>query len=1043
MTEPNMTEPKIKERMLPRFSVRRPVTVAMILLAILVVGVIAYNRIKLDLQPSGLNPPFLAVWVPYRDANPQEIVEQIVKPMEGELKTVKNLKRVFSEAGSRYSWFWLEFNQGANMDVAYSQVSDRIERARPLLPDEVERIIIRRFRTNQEPVMVMGLSFEESVGDPYYAADKFFKQALEGTKGVANIELFGLREKYVQIIVDSDKIKTYRVNLPQLMGKLMRDNFAMSNGYVYMGKMKYLLRTKSRFNSLEDIKKIEIGNGVRLENIAKVTYDFDEELRSLMRVDGKQGAGLAIFKESEANTVEVCQMVRKKIESQIREHPELKGVDYFVFWDMGNVINESIGNVQTTMMWGAFFAFFVLLLFLRKVLITSMLTLAIPLSMMISVLGIYALGWTLNAITMMGLMISIGLVVDNSIVITENIYRLNGMGMEKKRAAVLGASEVGLAIFMATMTTIVVFLPLMVMTGNSILSFFLIRIGVPVIFAILGSLMIALILIPLASLKTIPPRVQLVQATHNRITQWYQSFLVKILKYRFDSLIVIILLIASMAIPNGLMKKADEAEGGPRDAKVLCNFPSNYNVEKVDKVMKHIYNKLMEKKDVYHIDHISARSFKFFGRLDIYLEPDPDTQWYEVIYRSFANAFGLSDYHRLSREELSEDIKKILPVIPGVKMRTTWSDDSENSDDTFTYVITGYDIGVLTSLTEELEKQLILEPGVLEVETGVETGNDEIHIAADRDKTYNAGTNPNYLGQLVRFNLGQRKISNYQLPDREIEIYVKTKPQDRQTVAQLKNTFIKTDSGKETSLDSIANLTYHKSVGEIRREYGKASMELKIFTTAEDTKKMGGRLERIFKRFKMPTGYSYSKGGRGMRFMEQNEDMQRAVLFAIILVFLIMGVLFESFILPLSVIVAIPAAFVGSYWLLFLTGTTFEVMAGIGMVVLIGVVVNNAIVLIDLINQYRNSGMQREQAILVAGVHRLRPIMMTALTTIFGLMPMAIGKTGLVGIPYTPMGVTLIGGLISSTFLTLFAVPVFYTYFDDLRQFFPRFLKRF
>lgn len=1038
-----MTEPNITERMLPRFSIRRPVTVAMILLAILVVGTIAYNRIKLDLQPSGLNPPFLAVWVPYRDANPEEIVEQIVKPMEGELKTVKNLKRVFSEAASRYSWFWLEFNQGANMDVAYSQVSDRIERARPLLPAEVERIYIRRFRTGQEPVMVMGLSFDKNVEDPYYAADKFFKQALEGTKGVANIELFGLREKYVQIIVDNDKIKTYRVNLPQLMGKLMRDNFAMSNGYVYMGKMKYLLRTKSRFSSLEEIRNIEIGNGVRLENIADVTYDFDEERRSLMRIDGKLGAALEIFKESEANTVEVCRLIKKKIELQLKEHPELKGVDYFVFWDMGNVIDESIGNVQTTMMWGAFFAFFVLLLFLRKIRITTMLTLAIPLSILISLLGIYALGWTLNAITMMGMMISIGLVVDNSIVITENIYRLNGQGIEKKRAAVLGSSEVGLAIIMATMTTIVVFLPLMVMTGNSILSFFLIRIGVPVIFAILGSLLIALILIPLASLKTIPPRVQLVQATHNRITQWYQTFLVKILKHRFDAIIVILLLFLSMFFAYSQIKKADEAEGGPRDAKVICTFPSHYNVDKVDKVMNYIYKKLMEKKDVYHIDHVSARSFNFYGRLDIYLEPDPDTQWYEVIYRKIANSLGWSNYHRLSREELSEDIKKILPVIPGVKMRTTWSDDSQGGEDSFNYVITGYDMGVLAHLADELEKQLLMEVGVLSVETGVETGNDEIHISVDRDKTYNAGTNPNYLGQLVRFNLGRRKISNYQLPDREIEIYVKTKPKDRQSVAQLKNTFIKTDSGTETSLDSIADLTYHKSVGQIRREYGKTSLELKIFTAEEDTKKMGARLERVFKRFKMPTGYSYSKGGRQMRFMDQDDDMMRALLFAVILVFLIMGVLFESFILPLSVIIAIPAAFVGSFWLLLLTGTTFEVMAGIGLVVLIGVVVNNAIVLIDLINQYRNSGMQREQAILVAGVHRLRPILMTALTTIFGLMPMAVGKTGLVGIPYTPMGVTLIGGLISSTFLTLFAVPVFYTYFDDLRHFFPRFLKRF
>lgn len=451
----------------------------------------------------------------------------------------------------------------------------------------------------------------------------------------------------------------------------------------------------------------------------------------------------------------------------------------------------------------------------------------------------------------------------------------------------------------------------------------------------------------------------------------------------------------------------------------------------------------MEKKEVYDIDHISTRANKLFGRVEVYLKPNPDTQWYQVIYRKFANLVGLSNYKRLSREELTEDIKKNLPVIPGVRLRTTWRQEGSGDDSALSFVIKGYDIGVLDELALELEKQIKLVDGVLTVETDMETGNDEIHIAANREKTYKIGTNPNYLAQLIRFTLGRRKISNFQTPEKEIEIYVKSRPDQRQSVAQLKNTFIKTDSGAETNLAAIANLSYHKSVGRIRRENGKSSLEMKIYTGDRDMDKMNRRLEKIFKNFKYPTGYSYEKGGRSLRFAEQDQDLKTALLFSIILVLLIMGVLFESFILPFSVIVAIPAAFVGSFWFLFITGTTFEIMAGIGLVVLVGVVVNNAIVLIDLINQYRSSGMQREQAILVAGMHRFRPILMTALTTIFGLMPMAVGNTGLVGIPYAPMGITLIGGLISSTFLTLFAVPVFYTYFDDLGGFFKKLVKQF
>jgi len=313
----------------------------------------------------------------------------------------------------------------------------------------------------------------------------------------------------------------------------------------------------------------------------------------------------------------------------------------------------------------------------------------------------------------------------------------------------------------------------------------------------------------------------------------------------------------------------------------------------------------------------------------------------------------------------------------------------------------------------------------------------------DRDKGFKLGVSPNYLAQYVAFNLRRRKISNYQTPEKEIPVYIKSRPDQREFVAQLKNTFIQTESGRETTLDSLADLTYHKSLGTISRENGKSFLKLKIFTGEGDMEKITGRIERILKNFQFPTGYYYEKGERARRFEDQNQDFGKAMLFSVIFVLIIMGILFESFILPLSVLVAIPAAFVGSFWLLLITGTALDIMALIGLVVLVGVVVNNAIVLIDLINQYRQTGMNREQAILVAAMHRFRPILMTALTTIFGLLPMAIGKTSFINIPYAPLGITMIGGLMSSTFLTLLAVPVFYTYFDDLRYFWMKLMRKF
>ena len=789
-----MKEPNITERSLPKFSLNRPVTVSMILIAMLVIGFVAYSRIKLDLFPSGFSPPFLGVFVPYADANPKEIEEQIVKPLEGELNTVKNLKRIYSNSMSRGVWFWLEFAQGTNMDLAYAQVTDRIERGRPLIPEEIEHINIRRFRDNDEPVIYMGASFEGDIDDPYYITDKFIKQAIEGIKGVANVELFGIREKYIHIVVNSDKVRTYNVNLYSFMQRLMKENFSLSSGYVYTGEKKILLRATSRFKTLEDIRNISIKDGVKLHNIADVIYDFDEEQQNLMRVDGKLAAGVLAYKESEANTVEVCRNIISKLREQFKTRPELKGVKYFIFWDQGEMISESIDNVKTTMMWGGIFAFFILFMFLRKKRITIMLTLAIPLSLLVSIMVIFSIGWTLNGFTMMGLMISIGLVVDNAIVITENIYRYNGLGFGLKRSAILGASEVGMAILMATLTTIVVFLPLMIMGGNSGMSFYLTRIGAPVIFALIASLFIALIFIPLASTRSMPDDKKISHSTHSRFTQIYQNMLVKVLKHRFDFLLIIILIIFSQVIPQSNMKKSDSAEGGSRDARLICNFPSTYSIEKIDKTLNYITSRIREKEDKYHIDHISTRVRGFHGRIEIYLKPDKNKQWYQVVYSKIRSMFGLTAYKRLTREELTEDIKKNLPVIPGVKIRTSWREE-QGGDDTVSFTLRGYDTSVLETLAEDIEKQIRFVEGVISVETDTETGNDEIHIAVNRDLAFKVGVNPSYIGQLVGFNLRRRKISNYQTPGKEIPIYVKSNPESRNSIAKLRSTFIQTDSG--------------------------------------------------------------------------------------------------------------------------------------------------------------------------------------------------------------------------------------------------------
>ncbi len=1039
-----MDEHKLPERLIPKFSVRRPVTVIMILLAILVIGAIAYSRISLDLMPEGMNNPMLMVSVPYRNASPKEVEEQIAKNMEDELKTVKSLKRLYSRSSSNSCFFFMEFAQDTNMDLAYSQVADRIERARVLLPSDVEQIYIRRRRENDIPILYLAVSYPESLDDPYFLIDRYVKRALEGEVGVATVELEGLREKNIQIIVDSDKIRAYKVNLSRVIQELMQENFAISSGYALMAQRKFMLRVSNRFRTLEDVRNVEIRDGLKVSDVAEVVFDFDEEVQTISRFDGKLAATLVIYKESTANTVDVALNVNKKLKEQFTGEPILKNLDYYVFFDQGKLIMESIDNVKETAMWGGLFAFLVLFLFLRRLRVTLMITLAIPLCMLITVLVLYFMGWTLNTITMMGLMLSIGLVVDNAIVISENIYRHRLGGLDSRQAAIGGASEVGLAITMSTLTTIVVFLPLMIMGGDSNMSFIMFRLGAPVIFALVASLLIALMFIPLSSVKLMDKKEKenLRYATHNPLVQFYQTALVKVFKHRTNSLIVIALLIFSMFIALGMMKTSDSAEGGFQDASLHIRFPSTMSVQKRDEVLTTLSESIWKQADRYELEHIYAAMRRFGGNIELYLKPIRDKLWYQVLWRKIANGIGLSDYHRMTRQELTDDLKKILPQVPGVEVRTSWQDSEGQNDMSLSYTLRGYDTDVLTGFAEELEKQFQLLPDVLSVEDATETGNDEIHVVIDRERAFNIGVDAAYISRYLAYSLRPRKVSTYQTEEKEIPVYVKFRADQRKQVAQLRNTFFQAENGNETTLDALASLSFHKSLGSIGRENGKSYYEITVYVSGAKMRQVEGEIEKILKNFSFPTGYSYEKGARFRRFREQNQDLSSGLIFSVIFILLIMGVLFESFVLPLSILVAIPAAFVGAFWLMVITGTTFEVMAGIGLVVLIGVVVNNGIVLIDLINQYRQQGIDREHAIITAGVNRFRPILMTAMTTICGLIPMAIGNTSLMGMPYSPLGVTMIGGLISSTFLTLFAVPVFYTYFDDMRNFFPKLMSR-
>ncbi len=1017
--------------MLSRLSIERPVTVVMVLLALLVVGTIAYQRIPIQLIPSGFDSSYLGVYVPYGNANPSEIEDQIARPVEEIMRTVGQLKKVSSYSSRNGCWFHLEFSQDADMRVAYNQVRDRIERVRPDLPDEIERIFIRKWNTDDMPVFYIGIVVGEEYEDPYYLVETHIKRPIERVDGVGNVEIWGAERKIIQIEIDQDRVRSMNVDIYSLVNQLRGENFALSSGYVKEGVKKMYVRSIGKFRTIEEVERIPVkGTAVRLGDVADIRYE-EPEREWAQRINQKPAIRLGIFKESLANTVDLSRSVRDVIENEINKNPAISGMNIHILFDQGDFILEAVHNLETTGLWGAFFAMFVLFFFLRRVRMTIIMTLAIPLSIMIAVVTLYFSGMSLNILTLTGLMVSVGLVVDNSVVIMENIYRLRIEGKSRMVAAFQGAQEVGLAIVMATLTTIVVFLPLVLMSGDNEFSFFMKQFGLPVVAGLLGSLFVALVIIPLAASRMSALKAVREPKLIGRANDVYGGMIDWVLSHRTDTFIICIFVCASIVIPYNKISSSGESHGHINEIDVNFEFPPNYTLDDAGKMMTAAENYIMENEKRFRVEGIDTFFQPTRGSMEIFIEKSANEEWWLYAGKNILKKLNLYSEPFLSHEDAMQEINENIPVFPGVKKRMRLR-ESSSGQTRLDIMIYGDDSGLLKELANEAERRLSFIPELVSVETELERGMDEIQVNLHRTQANNYGTNAQSVAGTISYAVRGINLPDFHTDDREIDMIFQMKKSDREYLYQLANLGITTSDGETIPLSSVASFTIDKGVDEIRRTEGKTYLRVFAYTTAEDLSAIGQSIDRVMNGMAFPPGYTWTKGERFESMEREKEAQKFALILSITFVFLLMGVLFESFILPLSVIICIPFAFVGVFWMLYGTGTPLDVMAAIGFIILIGIVVNNAIVLVDRINRLRKEGMPRNEAIREAGKNRFRPIFMTAFTTILGLAPMAVGNTSMVGIPYAPMGRAIIGGLFLATFLTLFVVPLAYTFFDDL-----------
>jgi hydrophobic/amphiphilic exporter-1 (mainly G- bacteria), HAE1 family len=994
---------------LPRFAVRRPVTTGMMIVTTVVVGAISLANISLDLWPS-FERPVIRVTVPYPDASPAEVERKIVRPLEEELGTVRRLENITSTASQNRARLELEFEPKTNMDLASLEVRERAELARRRLPDDVDRIDLGRWGTDDQPVLRGALSWD---GDPARLTELIERRvepAILAVPGVAAVEFSGLEEREVTVDLDQGRMQSAGVTLAQLSQALARGNQDVSAGEIELGETRFLIRAEGTFQRPEDIEALPLGqNGLRLGDVASVRYDYPER-DFFFRLNGQNARQLEVYKDSEANIVEVAREVRATLEA-LQQEPGLEAIGFRFWQDQSEGILEALNALMKAGAVGGILAMIILFAFLRRITPTLIVGVSIPVSLIFTVAILYATGASINVITLSGLMLAVGMLIDNAVVVVENIFRHREMGDEAEAAAITGASEVGLAILAGTATTIVVFMPLFFMTPN-MMGTQMREFGMSISFAIAASLGIAFTLVPLLSMWLLRGRMPRPGRLFSMLSNGYRSALDGILDHRVLTGLAALLIFAAggyvlWSLPKDLMPDEDR-----RFVMMSVSTPRGMPLEERSALFGQVETLLMENAERFEVQNVSARSSPNWNNIMITLTP-------------------YSEGGTLSGAEVSQRIQEELPVVPGVewRQRRAWGPGGRVS-----VRIIGESTDMLASLAEQIEARLEREvQGIQNIDNSLQAGNEEVRVRVSREAAERQGLSSTDVAQAVSGALRGRAATRFRSGDREVEVLAQLREEDRLSIDQLGTLAIGTPDGRNVQLNTVADLIVAGGPQDIRRENRRTSVSVNgEVAPGANREQVQNQVAELMETVDLPAGYTWDLG-RGFREeQEQFGEMLFAAGLALILIYLLLAALFESLLLPVIIYFSIFFAVPGMGLVFLLTGTPLSILSFLGILITVGIVVNNSIVMIDLVNQLRARGQDRRSALLTGCQARMRPVLMTSLTTLIAMVPMAFFAGEGMGQMFAPIGQAVIGGLSTSMILTLMLTPVMYAWVDDI-----------
>ena len=1050
------------------FSTRRPVSVIVFTMAAVVFGVVAFRDLAVDLLPE-ITYPSLTVRTEYEGVAPSEIESLVTRPIENAVGVVNNVVKVSSSSRADTSEVTLEFGWGTDMDMAALDVRERLDLVQ--LPEDVASPILLRFDPSLDPVLRLGLSGDDDLIQLRLVGEREVERALERVEGVAAVVVSGGLEEEIQIELDERRLASLGLSIGIVSQRLAQENINLTGGRLQEGQTEYLVRTINEFERPADMRDVVIDNSsgsvVRLADIARIVRGHKER-EAITRINGSESVEIAVYKEGGTNTVTVVDAVTERIATVQEKLESLGGsMQLTVVTDQARYIRQSINDVLQTAAIGGSLAILVLLLFLGSIKPTLIIGVSIPISVVATFFLMYVWGISLNIMSLGGLTLGIGLLVDNSIVVLESIQRKREEGLGVVEAATVGAGEVGQAVIASTMTTVCVFVPIVFVEGVAGQLFG--DQALTVTFSLAVSLIVALTLIPMLASREFlrggdaaaetpaPGHTNAVQRVLGKVAFSISLVVARIVKYVVGGIGMLVrgilylphkvfdLVFGSIArtYPPTLdvvLRHRLLVLGGALVllAGSLTLFGS-LGQELMPELIQGQFNVSTELTPGTHLevtsnqmDGIEAFAAGLDGVQTVYAVIGTSSEQGGIAGEKRENIAELTVtmFPPASREREEALMNQMRPVLDRGDLEYRFARPSYFSFRTPIEVeIRGYNLSLLARLADQLVGEMREIPGLADVKSSTEGGNPELQIRFDRERLTAMGYTVTQVANLVRSKVLGDVATDLTREDRTIDIRLRADEQYRNSARDLDNLNIAQEGTITIPLSSVADVVELEGPAEIRRADGERTALITANLVGRDLGSASEDILRALDAMAFPTGFDYRIGGQRQEMETSFESMQMAIALAVFMVYLVMASQFESLLHPFVILFSVPLSLIGVLVTLYVLNVTISIVVLIGVIMLAGIVVNNAIILVDYTNRLRRNGMKKLDALRQAGQIRLRPILMTTSTTVLGLLPMAIGL-GEGSELRAPMAITVIGGLIASTALTLLIIPAVYSLLD-------------